>query len=81
MSIKFITKEEPEGQTLRLSDVKVDQFFITRVGYLAQKCSESSFNLIANEQGVPSASSHQYYYPETTVIKKILPEVARIEFS
>jgi hypothetical protein len=79
MSIKFITKEEPERKTLRLLDVMVDQFFITNGGYLAQKCSESSYNLIANSQGVPFASSHQYQ-AETTVIAKILPEVAKIEF-
>ena len=79
MSIKFNYKEETEEVTLRLSDVLVDQFFVTRAGGLAQKVAYRSFNLIADANGSPCAGFYENE-PETTVIKKILPEVVKIEF-
>jgi len=78
--IKFIQSEHQDDPTLYFEDVEVDQFFIDMHGCLSQKHSRSSYCIIANKSGEPT-SKFVNKVGGRKVIKKILPEISKIEFS
>ena len=74
-----IIYKEKQQKKLVFGDVKDDQFFVNNCGYLCQKYGEQSYNIIANQSGVP-CSGRSDAVSCNTIVTRILPEVLRIEF-
>ncbi len=77
--MKFIFEEISKPKPLFLKDVEANQFFVNYHGSLCQKTTQTSFSVIAGKDGKP-LGYHFANMPENTVINKILPKVAKIEF-
>lgn len=78
MPIKFITAEETKEE-LTFGMVKENQFFVNRDGDLCQKCNGEEANIIASPDGSPWAVNC-LSFSESKLIKRILPEITKIEF-
>lgn len=76
--IKFFT-EEPVSKLTTLNKVETDQFFIDSEDRLCQKCNYEDYVIIANSDGRPCCQIKSAYKNEMFV-KRILPEVTKIEF-
>jgi hypothetical protein len=77
--MKFITTEE-RVYGLTFADVEEDQFFVTSHGYLAQKITSTSYNLIATPHGQPYAAHIYRCDPCAKIQRLMLPKVIKIEF-
>lgn len=79
--MKFILENpEPPSEPL-FSDVEIDQFFVARCGYLCQKVTGNSYNIVADAKGFPLARpTHKVDCVSKLTISRILPKVAKIEF-
>ena len=71
--------EQEKVKTLTFGDVQENQFFVNVDGYLCQKASSGSYNIIADNLGTPYARSTDTAFKGDT-IKRILPTVTKIEF-
>jgi hypothetical protein len=74
-----IIYKEKQQKKLVFGDVKDDQFFVDNCNYLCQKYGEQSYNIIANQFGVPR-SGRTLEVSCNTIVTRILPEVEKIEF-
>lgn len=79
--MKFILENpEPPSEPL-FSDVEIDQFFVATNGHLCQKVTGNSYNIVADANGTPLASSTLRLGSFSKLkISRILPKVAKIEF-
>lgn len=76
--MKFIFAEKQETK-LSLKDVEENQFFVCSWGRLCQKTADTSYLIIADEDGMP----YSVYCSNTNIntrINRILPKVLKIEF-
>ncbi len=76
--MKFIL-QEPTALPITFGDVEENQFFVDKDGYLCQKCSYKLCNYIADHNGKPF-SDRREIFSSNSIIQKILPKVAKIEF-
>ena len=76
--MKFILAEE-QATKPSLKDVETNQFFVNTCGSLCQKITDTSYSVVANEDGKPYGD---YFSGQSinTLIKKVLPKVFKIEF-
>lgn len=76
--MKFILKaQKPTEPTFY--DIQIDQFFVSKYGYLCQKISSTKYTTIAGPSGVPYSRTC-YDAGQKMQIKKALPLVEKIEF-
>jgi hypothetical protein len=76
--IQFITAQEDEGLPV-FEEVQQNQFFLDMHGDFCQKNSETSYVVIADKSGAPKSNLIKNI-GALKVIRKIFPEVKRIEF-
>jgi hypothetical protein len=76
--MKIILKEDQSLKPV-FGDVKVNQFFVDCYGYLCQKHSSDSYNVITDANG-RLVSERVDAMEDEDVIDRILPEVLKIEF-
>lgn len=76
--MKFILEENTK-ENLTFNQVETNQFFIDGIGFLCQKTHETAYCAIADDKGIPYSNYLRSVAP-TYSIKKILPQVAKIEF-
>jgi hypothetical protein len=74
-----IIYKEKQKKKLVFGDVEEDQFFVSNCNYLCQKYDEQSYNIIADENGVP-CSGRIDNVSCNIIVTRILPEVEKIEF-
>jgi len=79
MSIKFITDKDEMARPVEFRDVKENQFFISDSGKLCQKADSRRYNTISDSKGYPWSTTIGDAN-ESMKIRKILPEVTKIEF-
>lgn len=77
MPIKFIPVTETD---LTMSDVEINQFFVSLYGQLCQKVSEGAYSLIAQNDGMPEAAYIEHEDGDDARIMRILPKIKKIEF-
>lgn len=77
MIVKF-TPEQREPEKPTLDDVETDQFFVDHFGRLCQKIHQCSYNTITDKNGKPCSGTVSG--AKGCEIKKILPEVTKIEY-
>lgn len=81
-TVKFIYGKEIKGKQqdkLTLIDVKNNQFFVSREGYLCQKMDDMSYITITDKQGRPSCDYVEG--PDDMPIARLLShEVKKIEY-
>jgi len=77
--MKFILQENQESKPLSLQDVEDNQFFVNLYGCLCQKVGKDAYLSITNDQQEPWGF-WMADQPTNLPIKKILPEVVKIEF-
>ena len=77
--IKFIPVNDQRTVDPTFGDVKINQFFVASNGYLHQKIGGRYSSVIAAESGAPCAAYFDNWHA-TASIRKILPEIERIEF-
>ena len=77
--IEFIQKENQQPKPPTLADVKSNQFFISKDGWLCQKRTSTSYIIIANYKNSPFAD-YSYDVNVDMVIGKVLPEIEFIKF-
>lgn len=76
MTIKFHTEDESKDY-LTFDMVEYDQFYIDIEGFLCQKASPKSYNIIADSDGEPCAAHVSELKGELKIVK-ILPKVTKI---
>lgn len=76
MTVIFEEKQKEKGT---LEEVEENQFFVNCDGYLCQKSSPTSYNLIAKADGSVFSSTVENI-PRTIKIERLLQKVAKIEF-
>ena len=59
-----------EIERMGFEDVYLDQFFIDEEGYLCQKCTNTSCNIIANPDGTPNSLRVNNIKPNSPVKSK-----------
>lgn len=74
----FITKQGKDS-ILRFRDVFENQFFVDDEGRLCQKICSDEYCIIASKDGTPCCYV-SCETPTDTIVKKIFPEVTKIEF-
>lgn len=78
-SMKFIFEKESE-KSPTFNQVEENQFFVNANGKLCQKVSSTTYNVIADKDGVPFTVVVAQHINGLNKIKKILPKVVKIEF-
>ena len=78
--ITFVEKNASKT-TPTLDDVKVNQFFITMEGCLAQKIEHDAFNIITNSKLIPDAYGTFETCNDYLPIQKVLQEIESIIIS
>ncbi len=73
---EYIPKNPYEEAKYWFYDVEIDQFFITKLGFLCQKIDSSHYNVVASPAGKPYASTWEV--KGNSEIKKVLPKVTKI---
>jgi len=78
--ITFETKTTTDRKPI-LSDVDDDQFFVDNSGFLCQKVGSNRIITIADAEGQPIAGFLDFgEFGEALPIKRILPEITKINF-
>lgn len=76
--MKIIFKEDNSKKVV-FGDVKIDQFFVNNLGHLCQKYCCDSYNIITDANGALN-SGRVDDISRNMIIKRVLPEVLKIEF-
>jgi len=77
--MKIIFKENDEAKKIVFADVKIEQFFVDKHGFLCQKYSCDAYNLVADQDGVLKSGRFDEICRHD-IINSVLPEISRIEF-